>query len=70
MGFLIEPPVLPMLAKRVDAIPEAEGWSFEPKWDGFRAVVFRDGEEFDVPIVDIQCKRLYSGTSRLPIVGI
>jgi len=45
MGFLIEPPVLPMLAKRVDAIPEAEGWSFEPKWDGFRAVVFRDGEE-------------------------
>jgi ATP-dependent DNA ligase len=45
MGFLIEPPVLPMLAKRVDAIPAAEGWSFEPKWDGFRAVVFRDGEE-------------------------
>jgi ATP-dependent DNA ligase len=45
MGFLIEPPVLPMLAKRVDAIPEAEGWSFEPKWDGFRALVFRDGDE-------------------------
>jgi ATP-dependent DNA ligase len=45
MGFLIEPPVLPMLAKKVDAIPAAEGWSFEPKWDGFRAVVFRDGEE-------------------------
>jgi ATP-dependent DNA ligase len=45
MGFSIEPPVLPMLAKRVDAIPPAEGWSFEPKWDGFRAVVFRDGEE-------------------------
>jgi ATP-dependent DNA ligase len=44
MGFLIEPPVLPMLAKRVDAIPAAEGWSFEPKWDGFRAVVFRDGD--------------------------
>jgi ATP-dependent DNA ligase len=45
MGFLIEPPVLPMLAKKVDAIPLADGWSFEPKWDGFRAVVFRDGEE-------------------------
>jgi ATP-dependent DNA ligase len=45
MGFLIEPPVLPMLAKRVDAIPQADGWSFEPKWDGFRAVVFREGEE-------------------------
>jgi ATP-dependent DNA ligase len=45
MGFLIEPPVLPMLAKRVDAIPAVEGWSFEPKWDGFRAIVFRDGDE-------------------------
>jgi ATP-dependent DNA ligase len=45
MPFPIEPPVLPMLAKRVDAIPEAEGWSFEPKWDGFRAIIFRDGEE-------------------------
>jgi ATP-dependent DNA ligase len=45
MAFLIEPPVLPMLAKRVDAIPEGEGWSFEPKWDGFRALIFRSGDE-------------------------
>jgi ATP-dependent DNA ligase len=41
----VNPPILPMLAKRVDAIPTGEGWSFEPKWDGFRAVIFRDGEE-------------------------
>lgn len=35
-----------MLAKRVDSIPsDADGWSFEPKWDGFRAIIFRDGEE-------------------------
>ncbi len=34
-----------MLAKRVDAIPAGDKWSFEPKWDGFRAVIFRDGEE-------------------------
>jgi len=34
-----------MLAKRVDAIPSAGGWSFEPKWDGFRAVIFRSGDE-------------------------
>src|SRR4051812_13419758 len=34
-----------MLAKRVDAIPEGEGWIFEPKWDGFRALIFRDGDE-------------------------
>ncbi len=41
----VNPPVLPMLAKRIDAIPTADGWSFEPKWDGFRALVFRDGGE-------------------------
>ena len=34
-----------MLAKRADALPSGEGWSFEPKWDGFRALVFRDGDE-------------------------
>jgi ATP-dependent DNA ligase len=34
-----------MLAKRVDRIPDGEGWVFEPKWDGFRAIVFRDGDE-------------------------
>ena len=45
MPFPIEPPILPMLAKRVEAIPPAAGWSFEPKWDGFRAVIFRDGDD-------------------------
>jgi ATP-dependent DNA ligase len=34
-----------MLAKRVDEIPAGEHWLFEPKWDGFRALVFRDNEE-------------------------
>lgn len=34
-----------MLAKPADAIPQGEGWLFEPKWDGFRAIVFRDGDE-------------------------
>ena len=34
-----------MLAKRVDIIPTADGWIFEPKWDGFRVLVFRDGDE-------------------------
>ena len=41
----MQPPILPMLAKRVDVIPAGEGWIFEPKWDGFRAVVFRDGDD-------------------------
>ena len=43
MPLPLTQPLLPMLAKRVDAIPEADTWSFEPKWDGFRAVIFRDG---------------------------
>ena len=34
-----------MLAKRVDELPAKGDWIFEPKWDGFRALVFRDGDE-------------------------
>src|SRR5262245_6716019 len=45
MRLAVKPPILPMLAKRVDALPQGENWIFEPKWDGFRALVFRDGEE-------------------------
>ncbi|HEY3594180.1 MAG TPA: ATP-dependent DNA ligase [Polyangiaceae bacterium] len=41
----MNPPVLPMLAQRVRELPSDEGWIFEPKWDGFRALVFRDGDE-------------------------
>ncbi len=45
MRLAVNPPVLPMLAKRVGELPRGEGWIFEPKWDGFRALVFRDGDE-------------------------
>jgi len=38
-------PIPPMLAKRVETLPETGEWIFEPKWDGFRVVVFRDGDE-------------------------
>jgi len=41
----VNPPILPMLAKRVGALPEGNTWLFEPKWDGFRSLVFRDGAE-------------------------
>jgi len=37
-----------MLAKRVDDLPVAGTWVFEPKWDGFRALVFRDGAEIEI----------------------
>ncbi len=45
MQLPVAPPVLPMLAKRVSELPEGKEWIFEPKWDGFRALVFRDGDE-------------------------
>ena len=41
----VVPPILPMLAKPVQELPAAGSWIFEPKWDGFRALVFRDGNE-------------------------
>ena len=44
----MNPPVLPMLAKRVDELPVEGKWIFEPKWDGFRALVFRDGGELAI----------------------
>lgn len=38
-------PSAPMEAKRVEVIPSGDQWVFEPKWDGFRALVFRDGDQ-------------------------
>jgi len=45
MDLPVNPPVKPMLAKAVDGIPERVDVLFEPKWDGFRCLVFRDGDE-------------------------
>jgi len=46
MKLPVMPPVAPMLAKLVPSIP-ADG-SYEPKWDGFRSIIFRDGDEVEV----------------------
>jgi ATP-dependent DNA ligase len=45
MDLPVNPPILPMLAKSVGELPVGGTWIFEPKWDGFRALVFRDGDE-------------------------
>ncbi len=45
MDLPVTRPVKPMLAKAVDGIPEIGDLAFEPKWDGFRCIVFRDGDE-------------------------
>jgi ATP-dependent DNA ligase len=45
MNLPVRPPVPPMLAKRIDQLPIGPEWIYEPKWDGFRTVVFRDHHE-------------------------
>lgn len=48
-----------MLAKRVSNIPEGDGWIFEPKWDGFRAIVFRDEDEILIQSRDLKSLNRY-----------
>ena len=45
MPFPIPPPVEPMLARPSQELPGGDGWMYEPKWDGFRTLVFKDGTE-------------------------
>jgi ATP-dependent DNA ligase len=47
MDLPVMPPVAPMLAKPADAMPDGD-YLFEPKWDGFRSIVFRDGAEVEI----------------------
>jgi ATP-dependent DNA ligase len=48
MDLPLLPPVKPMLAKAVTKVPIGEGVFYEPKWDGFRCIVFRDGDEVEL----------------------
>src|SRR5580765_3311807 len=52
--FPIPPPIEPMLAKLADAIPDGDGYLYEPKWDGFRAIVFRAGAELFIQSRDLR----------------
>jgi ATP-dependent DNA ligase len=48
MRLAFQPPIEPMLAKLARSIPDGDGWLFEPKWDGFRCIVFRDGDRLEL----------------------
>jgi ATP-dependent DNA ligase len=48
MNLPLAPPVSPMLSKAAAEIPAGEGWHYEPKWDGFRCIVFRDGDQIEL----------------------
>jgi ATP-dependent DNA ligase len=45
MALPLAPPLPPQLARSRVSLPEGDGWAYEPKWDGFRAIVFVDGDE-------------------------
>ena len=44
MSLPLRPPYAPMEARLVDEIPAGPGWQYEPKWDGFRCLAFRDDD--------------------------
>ena len=48
MDLPLLPPVKPMLAKAATELPIGDGLFYEPKWDGFRCIVFRDGDEVEL----------------------
>ena len=48
MQLPVMPPVRPMLARAVEVVPRAPGLLYEPKWDGFRCIAFRDGDEVEL----------------------
>jgi ATP-dependent DNA ligase len=59
-----QPPLAPMLAKAQPDLPTGKGWLYEPKWDGFRAIVFRDGDDTYIQSRDL--KRLDRYFPELP----
>jgi ATP-dependent DNA ligase len=62
-----DPPIEPMLAKATDALPEGDGWLYEPKWDGFRAIVFRDGDETYIQSRDLKPLNRYFPELEAPL---
>src|SRR5262245_22700514 len=59
---------MPMLAKRVGELPDGPGWIFEPKWDGFRVLVFRDGDELLLQSRDAKPLDRYFPELRAPLL--
>ncbi|MEP6944162.1 MAG: ATP-dependent DNA ligase [Betaproteobacteria bacterium] len=51
---ILSPPVAPMLAKVADRVPEGGGYLYEPKWDGFRAIVFRGRDDVYIQSRDLK----------------
>src|SRR5213592_4034435 len=69
MHLPVNPPVLPMLAKRVGELPLGATWLYEPKWDGFRALVFRDGDEILIQSRDLKPLDRYFPELHAPLLA-
>src|SRR3954464_4875388 len=52
--FALDPPIEPMLAKLAEALPVGDAFLYEPKWDGFRAIVFRGGGDVFIQSRDLR----------------
>jgi len=59
MSLPFAPPIQPMLSSAADGLPDGDGWQFEPKWDGFRIIVFRDGSEITLQSRDEKAMNRY-----------
>jgi ATP-dependent DNA ligase len=70
MALPFDPPVPPMLAKPTPAIPDGDGWIYEPKWDGFRALAFRDGASVYLQSRDLKPLNRYFPELEAPLLTV
>ena len=63
----LEPPIAPMLATATARLPDGDVWLFEPKWDGFRTIVFRDGDELMLQSRDLKPMNRYFPELEAPL---
>src|SRR5579864_4336381 len=68
-SFPIEPPIEPMLAKVADELPDGDGWLYEPKWDGFRAIAFRAGDQLYLQSRDLRPLNRYFPELEAPLLA-
>src|SRR6266403_3923433 len=59
-----------MLSSAADGLPAGEGWVFEPKWDGFRTLVFRDGDEILLQSRDEKPMNRYFPELLVPLAAV
>jgi ATP-dependent DNA ligase len=67
MQLPFSPPLSPMLAKVASDLPEGDAWLYEPKWDGFRVIVFKDGDEIFLQSRDLKPLNRYFPELEAPL---